>query len=284
MDTTKAISEETLDLTIEPMQKRDKKILKPFSIESIISSCYVGKIIDEKNEESKQERRESDNEEKQTDWYPDSEVICNDPEIEKFGEDDCESDKREAKIMPKVLVNLYNKEKKMERIPNLNGFFPEKNPSEKYYLEQLGLLSPELMAREKFLANKISNNFMGTNLDGLEKSGFPGNRLNPLDRLHDSVGLQVNFLDKLPGGNLPVSEQVNYNWPFIYNTWLHSAGLFLNPSVSGIVMGPQDFCGPGPGPGANPRSPLTEGSDTSLSPGGVHDLSRNSGKLPAFPF
>lgn len=273
MDTAKAMAEETLDLTIEPIQKREKKNLKPFSIESIISSCCrsnAGKIIDEKNSVEDAKPKEVNNDT----WFPDSEVMCNDPEMERYGDEDCESEKRDAK-MPRVLVNLYNK--KFDRTPNTNGYSNDKT-SEKYYLEQLGLLSPELIAREKF---KISSNLMGNNFEGLinpmDKT-FPGNRLNPLERLHDSVGLQVNFVDKLPGGNLPMSEQVNYNWPFIYNTWLHSAGLFLNPSVSGIVMGPQDFCGPGPGPGANPRSPLTEGSDTSLSPGGVHDLSRNSGK------
>lgn len=233
--------DESLDLTLTSEQVRAKKNLKPFSIESLISSKSDEKSLIKNGIEVKK-----------LSWTK-SEVF------------NCENE-TSGSVLPKRVGNPDNRRRHLEKA--LGGtFLADPSAREKYF--------PDKIFSERVPENDLKEIFP----NGL--NSFPGNGIGEgnFGRLHGSAGFPVNFLNKVHGGNSSFPDNGSYNWPFIYNTWLHNAGLLLNASVNGAIMGPQEFRSASHGQIASPISPVGENSDASLSPGGIHDGSRNSGEI-----
>lgn len=242
-----------------------------------MSSCKTDRTdrTERTDRDSNLEDTHQDSQDKFSDWLP--RISVNQEELRYLDRPD-KHDRTEPEStpgLPRFIGYLANRSKDLKELKELkqssvNGL-SEKDLER---LEEHSRLSPsELKSRTRWFSGRAAEEPpSGTERFLSEKAAvFQGEGANPLDRLEG--GLASNVLEKLPGMGLPFSEHVGYSWPFIYNTWLHSAGLFLNPTVSTALVGSRDFRTTSLEPGASPN----EGSDASLSPGGVHDLSRNSG-------
>lgn len=139
-------------------------------------------------------------------------------------------------------------------------------------------LVPNPIAREVLFSNKLQET-EGAGIFPGRLNVHSGNGIGTLDVLHSSSGLPMNFLEKVHSGNPGFAENISYNWPFLYNTWLHNTGLLLNNNVNSAIAGTQEFRPTGLVGITSPSSPNGENSDASLSPTGIHDGSRNSGKI-----
>ncbi|KAK6634484.1 hypothetical protein RUM43_011885 [Polyplax serrata] len=224
----------SLDLSLTSDQLRTKKNLKPFSIESLISS-----------ERNPDDPIKKEIDVKRIEWTG-SEVRSDETETTDNGkrglENNSNLDERRRRNQPETEV----------------------------------LAGTDVLSRDLFFATKLSQESRVPAQDFT----FPtGNALGHFQGVPSAVGFPGvgGFLDKVRGPNFP--DNASYSWPFIYNTWLHNTGLLLNASVNGAILGSQEFRGgSGQGQLASPVSPMGENSDASLSPGGLHDGSRNSGE------
>ncbi|EEB10327.1 hypothetical protein Phum_PHUM034620 [Pediculus humanus corporis] len=196
-------NEGVVDMTVTSDKIRSKKVLKPFSIESLISY----KSDDEKNI-NKNKRDGCGNV-----------VVKKISETMVSGSDVNNSYKPEKYSYDGTTTGVMTKESQIcERVPGTLNKFP---------LERM--TGPDM---GEIYHNGFNSSFTGN-------VGATGN---DLDGYRTSAGLPVNFLEKFHRTNQNLTDNISYNWPFIYNTWLHNTGLFFNASVnSAIMMRPQEY-------------------------------------------